>query len=140
MILIIGIVLFVLFVFLASLHFYWSLGGKWGSDSAIPTKENQRVINPGFADCFAVGLGLLATGVFILIKVKLVDLPLWNWLASYGLWIISAVFMARAIGEFKYVGFFKKEKNTKFARSDTKYFSPLCLIISILMIIIQLNN
>jgi hypothetical protein len=34
------------------------------------------------------------------------------------------------MGEFNYVGFFKKVKDTEFAKWDTKLFSPLCLLIS----------
>jgi hypothetical protein len=34
---------------------------------------------------------------------------------------------ARAIGEFKYVGFFKRVRGSRFARRDTLLYSPLCL-------------
>ncbi|WP_281635816.1 DUF3995 domain-containing protein [Flavobacterium marginilacus] len=44
----------------------------------------------------------------------------------------------RAIGDFNYVGFFKKIKLAKFGKNDTKYFSPLCLIIGILTLILEL--
>ena len=56
----------------------------------------------------------------------------------FGGWVIPIIFLLRAIGEFKYVGIFKRVKKTKFGRFDTKLFSPLCLIISILGIINQL--
>jgi hypothetical protein len=46
----------------------------------------------------------------------------------------------RAIGDFNYVGFFKKIKHTKFGKNDTKYFSPLCLTIGVLTIILELIN
>jgi len=39
----------------------------------------------------------------------------------------------RAIGEFKYLGFFKKIKNTEFAIADSKLFSPLSLAIGFLI-------
>ncbi len=55
-------------------------------------------------------------------------------------WLIASIFIIRAIGEFNYVGFFKKIKYTQFGRNDTKYYSPLCLIIGILTIIIDLNK
>ena len=59
---------------------------------------------------------------------------------DYGLWIIASVFILRAIGEFNYVGFLKKIKHTKFGQNDTKLYSPLCLTIGILIIIIALNK
>ena len=48
---------------------------------------------------------------------------LWLYLMyHYGLWIIASLFMLRAIGEFKYVGFFKKYKHIQFGKNDTRYY------------------
>jgi len=35
------------------------------------------------------------------------------------------------------VGFFKKIKHTEFAKSDSKIFSPLCLSIGVIGVLIQ---
>ncbi|WP_083807767.1 DUF3995 domain-containing protein [Cellulophaga algicola] len=51
-------------------------------------------------------------------------------------WIIPLIFMLKAFGEFKYIGFFKRVKNNKF-RKIRYFFSPLCLTISVLEILIQ---
>ena len=95
-------------------------------------------MNPGLYECFVVALGLLGFGIFSLIKVRIILFHLPGWLLKYGLWIIAALFLLRAIGEFKYVGFFKKVNTTKFAKMDTKYYSPLCLFIAISGIILEL--
>lgn len=63
-----------------------------------------------------------------------------NWITNYGYWIIPSIFILRAIGDFKYVGFFKKVRNTEFAKTDSKWFAPLCLTIGIFGILIQLMN
>ena len=39
--------------------------------------------------------------------------------------------LARAIGEFRLVGFFKTVKGSLFARMDTLFFSPLCVLLSL---------
>jgi hypothetical protein len=39
--------------------------------------------------------------------------------------------VARAIGEFKYLGFFKRVTGSKFARLDTLLYSPLCLLLAV---------
>ncbi|WP_422091165.1 DUF3995 domain-containing protein [Tenacibaculum ovolyticum] len=57
-------------------------------------------------------------------------------LLTQGLYVVLAVFFIRSIGDFNYVGFFKKTKNTMFAKNDTNYFSPLCLFLSIIGVII----
>ena len=95
-------------------------------------------MNPKLFECFVVAFGLLAFGLFILIKSQILSFDLPNWLMKYGLWFLSIVFIIRAIGEFKYIGFFKKIKTTKFGQLDTKYYSPLCLVISFLAIALEL--
>jgi hypothetical protein len=49
--------------------------------------------------------------------------------------VLVAVFAIRALGDFKYVGFFKKVKNTDFAINDTKYFTPLCAFVAVSLLI-----
>jgi hypothetical protein len=119
--------------------FYWGLGGKWGAEAAVPTKENdKKVMNPNGVDCFVVGLGLLSFAVMVLARAQILSFDLPAWLIKCGSWAISAIFILRAIGEFHYVGFFKKVKSTRFARYDTKYYSPLCLAIGILTAVLAI--
>ena len=140
MTIIIAIILFLIFLFISSIHFYWAFGGKWGSDAVLPTKDdnNTKVLNPSILPTLIVALGLLGFGLHILIISGLITFNTPQWLSKYGLWIIASIFTLRAIGDFKYVGFFKKIKLTKFGENDTKYFSPLCLTIGILTLILEL--
>jgi hypothetical protein len=39
--------------------------------------------------------------------------------------------LARAMGDFNYVGFFKRVRGTRFARMDTLLYSPLCLALAV---------
>ncbi len=87
-----------------------------------------------------MALGLLGIGLFILIKSGFILFNIPLWLDNYGLWIIAGIFILRAIGEFNYVGFFKKIKQTKFGQNDTKYYSPLCLTIGILTLLMELKK
>jgi hypothetical protein len=136
---IIAMVLFLIFLFISAIHFYWAFGGTWGSDSVLPTKENNlKVLNPSILSTIIVAFGLLGFGLFILVKSGILAFNLPFWLNKYGLWIIASIFIIRAIGDFNYVGFFKKIKQTKFGKSDTKYFSPLCLLIGILALLLEL--
>ena len=138
---IISIILFLVFVFLSSIHFFWGFGGRWGNQAVFPTKNgNVKPEMPGRTPTFIVAFGLLAIGVFVLTQAKFFNFQIPSWLDKYGLWFIAGVFIIRAIGEFNYLGFFKKIKHTKFGQNDTKYYSPLCLIIGILTIIMVLNK
>jgi glucan phosphoethanolaminetransferase (alkaline phosphatase superfamily) len=137
---VIAIILFLIFLFISSIHFYWAFGGQWGSDAVLPTRadNNTKVLNPSILPTLIVAFGLLGFGLFILVMSGLISYNIPQWLNNYGLWIIVSVFTLRAIGDFNYVGFFKKIKHTKFGKNDTKYFSPLCLTIGVLTIILEL--
>lgn len=139
---VIAIILFLIFLFISSIHFYWAVGGKWGSDAVLPTKDdnNTKVLNPSILPTLIVAFGLLGFGLFILVMSGLITFDTPQWLYKYGLWIIAGIFILRAIGDFNYVGYFKKIKQTNFGKNDTKYFSPLCLIIGMLTIILELTK
>ena len=139
MTIIIAIILFLTFAFLSGIHFYWGFGGRWASQAVFPTKDDtSNPQMPGALPTFIVAVGLLAVGLFVLSKGFDFNLPVPLWLDNYGLWMIAGIFMLRAVGEFNYVGFFKKIKHTKFGQNDTNYYSPLCLAISLLTIILIL--
>lgn len=131
--------LFLLFLFLSGIHFYWAFGGKWGAGAVIPTKDDtQAVMNPGMVATLVVAVGLLAFGLLPLIISGTIHVPIPLWLHHSGLWMIAGVFTLRAIGEFNYVGFFKKHKHTKFGKNDSNIYSPLCLLIGILASTLEL--
>ena len=123
-----SILMFLIFATLSGIHFYWVFGGDWGLKQAVPTKEPGAPVPvvPWYLT-LVVALGLLGMGVFYLRlgSIVSIELPLWIW--SYGKWCIPALFTIRAIGEFNYVGFFKKFKDSDFAKADTRIFAPLCL-------------
>ncbi|WP_431167713.1 DUF3995 domain-containing protein [Tenacibaculum halocynthiae] len=138
-ILIFSLILFFTFTLLGSFHIYWLLGGTWGVKKVIPTKNNQlnSVAIPKFATVIVAAV-LILFGFVYLVKTELINIELPNIVIEYGYWFIPCIFIIRAIGEFNYVGFFKKIKGTEFAKADSKIFSPLCLGIGILGILIQI--
>lgn len=127
-----------IFFGLGLIHFNWAIGGKFGFSTALPTNQKgEMILNPGKLDCVIVGIGLTAFGLFYIYQSGLLDHHLPEWLFTFGGWMIPSIFLLRAIGDFKYVGFFKKIKQTDFGKMDTKYFSPLCLFIGTMGIVVQ---
>ncbi|MGB1240940.1 MAG: DUF3995 domain-containing protein [Chitinophagales bacterium] len=119
-----------IFLLIAIVHFYWALGGKWGFDQALPTNEQGiKLLEPKALECVVVGFGLFLFIAYYLLKANFIEIALPQWLMDYSGWIISAIFLIRAIGDFKYVGFFKRLKNSDFGKMDSKFYSPLCLLI-----------
>lgn len=135
---ILSTLLSIIFFSLGLIHISWAVGGKFGFAQSIPTKENgEKVLNPKKIDSLIVGIGLAAFGIFYVLKSGFLEFNQPEWVIKYGSWIIPIIFILRAIGEFKYIGFFKKIKATEFAKWDTKLFSPLCLFIGVCGIITQ---
>ncbi len=122
------------FFILGTFHFYWLGGGNWGLQQVIPAKEHgeKTFVVPKFATLI-VALGLMAVGFLYLNRV----LGWISHLPSVFYWSVPVVFALRAIGDFKYVGLFKKVKNSDFAKADTKIFVPLCLGISTAGLLLQ---
>ncbi len=121
------------------IHFNWVIGGEFGFKESLPTDENgKKVLNPKKIDSAIVGIGLTTFGLFYILKSGLIEFNIPEWMIKYGSWIIPIIFLLRAVGEFKYVGFFKSVKKTDFGKLDSKFFSPLSLIIGIFGILIEL--
>lgn len=116
---------------ISGIHFFWAFGGKWGENAALPTSvDGKKALNPDIFATLIVAFGLLAMALLHLEKVQILGLPIPTWINVYGLKIIAGIFLVRAIGDFRYVGFFKKIKGTIFANLDTKFYTPLCVLLS----------
>ncbi len=128
--LLISSMLILIFLFLSLIHFYWAFGGKWGSSAVIPTQNNQKkAIKPGAIASIVVAIGLAVLGALVAWEAGWIPIDLPYLVENFAMLFIAIVFLIRAVGDFKYVGFFKKIKNTSFAKNDSRYFSPLCLLI-----------
>jgi len=136
-----SIILFLIFTILAVIHFNWVIGGNWGFDKSLPTNEKgDRILNPRKIDSAIVGFGLLGFGLFYLSKSGLIHFGLPTWVYTYGGWIIPSIFILRAVGDFKYIGFFKKIKTTDFGKLDSQLFAPLCFGIGILGLLVAVYS
>ena len=140
--LILSLLLFLIFLGLALIHFYWAFGGEYGFARSLPTDKNGvRLFNPSSAGTAFVGIVLLFFGFFYFSLSNAINFSLPNWLLSVTSWIIPILFTLRAIGDFKYVGLFKSIRNTTFGQLDSFFYSPLCLIIGMAgFLIIKLRH
>ncbi len=122
----VGLLAFTLAV-LSGIHFYWAFGGKWGFEEALPTNLNgNAMLKPNTLSCLMVAAGLLLMALFYGLQLGFIPVNLPSWIVTYGGWILPSIFLLRTLGDFKYVGIFKKVKTTGFARRDNAYFIPIC--------------
>ena len=122
---------------LGGLHIYWALGGRWAGDVAIPTREDGGpVFTPGPWACIAVALGLFGIAGFCLMRLWLTE-HLQFETGAY--WSLATIFALRVIGDFHYVGFFRKVKHTRFAHMDRLLYSPLCMVYSAVFAVLAMG-
>jgi hypothetical protein len=114
---------------LSAWHFYWAAGGTWGKTVAVPQRAGRPVLRPSFAATLAVAILLAAAAVLLVARLKTWEDPSVDRLARWGNWALAAVFGLRAVGDTKWVGFFKSVRGTPFAILDTWVYSPLCALL-----------
>lgn len=119
-------------------HLYWAGGGRRGADLVIPRRRDDgaRLFEPTplatlCAAAFLAGMALLAAAEWldrpVTISAQVID----------GLQILAGViFVARAIGDFRHIGFSKSVRGTAFAWWDDRLFSPLVLLIGMAFFLI----
>ena len=115
---------------LSLLHVYWGFDGRLGWVSVLPETESGPLFVPTAAQSFAVAFGLGVAAFVVAAAAGMVTVPVSPRLLRIGAYGVGAVFALRAIGEFRYVGFFKRKRGTRFARMDSLVYSPLCVLIA----------
>lgn len=78
-----------------------------------------------------MALLLFAAALLVLQRGGVLGGPLPAAIVRAGCWTVALVFTARAVGDFRYLGFFKQVRNTRFAYWDTRLFAPLCLAFAV---------
>ncbi|BDA78122.1 membrane protein [Leptospira kobayashii] len=130
-----------IFFAISGIHIYWALGGKWGSHSAIPANfKGEKLFLPGVFATVIVAAGLFLFALVTLGNLGIFDEYISRDYIHYADLGITAIFYLRAIGEFRYVGLFRKVKDTDFAKQDKKFFTPLCIFIGTVSLLIALLN
>ena len=120
------------FLVLAGWHVYMAVMPRVGSgeSGAVPSVGGKPLFVPSRHATLAVAVVLLLFAGLVAATAGLVPLalpPVWLAWMSYAL---ALGLLARAIGEFKYVGFFKRVRGSRFATLDTFVYSPLCLLLA----------
>jgi hypothetical protein len=112
---------------IAGLHLYWALGGTVAKSSAVPEIDGRRVFSPSRSGTIAVALALLFAAVVVAITGHLMASPVPVALIRLLAFGLAITMIARAVGDFRLVGFFKRVRGTRFARLDSYVYAPLCL-------------
>lgn len=89
----------------------WAAGGRWGLNESLPERNGSKTFQPGRFATFVVALLFGCMAAFYLYKIgwlTSLNAIVPDWLSRYGLWLLVGIFLLRAIGDFRYVSFFKR--------------------------------
>jgi len=128
------------FVLLALWHFYMALVPGSGTAGAVPSVEGRPLFTPSRKSTVGVGVVLLLFSALVAATAGLISVGLSRKALSWLSFTLAIGLLARAVGEFKYVGFFKRVRGSRFARLDTLVYSPLCLLLAIGVALVALHN
>lgn len=118
-----------IFVVLGLWHAYWAAGGRLAHRAALPIQDGEPLFRPSPLGTLAVAVVLIGCAWLTAANAGLVPAPALRALPWLGL-LVALGLLARAIGDFRYVGFFKRKGEDPFARLDTRVYSPLCLLLA----------
>ncbi|SEK04015.1 DUF3995 domain-containing protein [Paenibacillus polymyxa] len=127
----------ILFI-LSGMHVYWVFGGQKGAKAAIPSTGTDLLFKPSKIGTSIVAFLLALAAWFVLQLGGVAPFRFFHSFYSYGAGLLSSLFILRSIGDFKWVGFFKRKKGTVFAKWDTVLYSPLCFLLGTAILMIML--
>jgi hypothetical protein len=125
---------------IGALHVYWALGGRSGG-AAIPSRtDGAALFAPSAASTLAVAAALALAAWIVVVAGGLVS-PVGPWWPyAIGVRVLALVLAARAIGDFRYVGVFKRVRGTPFAVRDDRVYTPLCAALALGVLWVALGS
>lgn len=118
-------------VTLAGIHVYWAITGSASGRGVIPEVDGKPLFTPSRSATLLVAAALLVAAFIAASRGQLVAPAPPGSLVHWAAVFAGVVFLLRAVGEFRYVGFFKRRRGTRFAALDTWLFSPVCVLIGL---------
>jgi hypothetical protein len=125
---VVGVIGALVLTAIACLHLAWAAGVEWGRAEVIPTVDGRPTLAPGRWATVVVAVLLLAAAD-LYIGAAHGRAP--TWLFRLGSAVVATILLARAVGDFRTVGFAKRVRDTAFARRDTTVYSPLCVALAV---------
>ena len=128
------------FVGLALWHVGMALWPDKGRGGAVPTVAGKPLFAPSTRATLGVAVVLLLFAGLVAATAGLVAVSLQQSLLVWLCYGLALGLFGRAVGEFKYVGFFKRIRGSRFAKLDTPIYSPLCLLLGTGVALVGLQN
>jgi hypothetical protein len=123
---------------LTILHLFWLFGGKTGLKYAFPhnSKHRKKIYKPPFLVLFILTLLLGGMTMMCFAQLDVIDNLIDQKIVMWGNIISAILLMTRGVGNFKYLGLTKSFTGTDFSKLDTYLYSPLCLLMACINLVI----
>jgi hypothetical protein len=115
----------------AALHLYWAAGGRSGVAVVPGTRGGRPLFVPSTASTVAVAAALLLAAWIVAERGGLAPRVGPRLAYTLGIWGVGLVLVARAVGDFRYVGLFKQVRGTPFAAMDDRLYTPLVAVLGV---------
>lgn len=124
------------FAAISLLHLVWAVFGPPAGTWAVPRVPALRgqpqvthvaAFRPSRQATLGVAAALAGLVALIAWRAAWLSLPLPGSMLTWVLDAAALLMLARAVGDFRLVGFFKPASPSAFARLDTWLYSPLCV-------------
>jgi len=127
---VLGIVAFTVLASAAVLHVFWAFGGRLAWLAGAPEVNGHALFQASRSATLAVAAALMAACVLLVHRILgTPPLPLSGRMSAGASWFLAVAFTARAVGDFRVLGFFKVVQGTRFAAMDSWLYSPACLLL-----------
>lgn len=119
-----------IFACIAVWHFRMAMLPMTGETCAVPSVDGKPLFVPSRRSTVIVGIVLTLCAALVAATGGIVTVGLPAVLLVWLSYALALGLLARAVGDFKYLGFFKRVRGSAFARLDTLVYSPLCLLLA----------
>ncbi|MBI3791508.1 MAG: DUF3995 domain-containing protein [Gemmatimonadetes bacterium] len=125
-----------LFALLSLIHLGWAVTGRVPA-AVIPSKrDGTPIIDPSRGESAVVAVLLAVAALVHLGRGGVGPALLPHWARVTGIVLVSIALSLRTIGDFRYVGLFKRERGTPFSRQDSRFYTPLVCTLGLLSLVL----
>lgn len=135
--LLVGIIAAAALITIGVLHIVW-LRTSWPWNS--PPELNSAVFGSSEATpppailYWATGAALVAAGVLVLMQAGVLPAVTPDWLRGIAMWALAGILFLRGVGGY----FMNSNASAEFVRLNSYVYSPLCITLAGLVVVVQL--
>jgi Protein of unknown function (DUF3995) len=130
----------VVFLLLALWHVWMALHPVAGLGVAVPSAGEKPLFAPSRTATFAVAAALVVCAILVSATGSLIEIGLAQGVLAALSYALALGLLIRAVGDFRYVGFFKRVRGTRFAHMDSLVYSPACALLALAVAAVAWNR